>query len=66
MRKELGVQWLGFTDEELEEWFRASGLESPQIDIYGTESKGRELPATFVASARKASPSDEWDTEGTT
>jgi len=65
MRKELGVQWLGFTEEELEEWFLASGLDSPQIAIYGTESKGRELPATFVASARKASPPEDWDTEGT-
>ena len=53
MRQELGVQWLGFSEDEIHDWCTACGLAAPQISIYPTESRGRELPATFIACARR-------------
>jgi ArsR family transcriptional regulator len=52
MRQELGVHWLGFADDEVEGWFAAAGLVAFERDIHQVPSAGRDLPATFIASAR--------------
>jgi ArsR family transcriptional regulator len=52
MRQELGVLWMGFEPDELRGWFAAAGL--PALDVEETPSlaRGRDLPATLIASAR--------------
>jgi ArsR family transcriptional regulator len=57
MRQELGVAWLGFSDDEVRTWFDEAGLEHVDIQVYEGLSSGRDLPATFIASGRKAAPS---------
>jgi ubiquinone/menaquinone biosynthesis C-methylase UbiE len=53
MREELGVLWLGFPPEEVDGWFREVGLERVRVETLTARSPTRELPATFIASARK-------------
>jgi ArsR family transcriptional regulator len=53
MQQELGLLWLGFEPEALREWIDAAGLEPPRIEEYPSDAR-RDLPASFVASARKA------------
>ncbi len=53
MRNELGALWLGFETDDIRSWFSAAGLDDPDIEIREPSSGGRELPATFIASARK-------------
>jgi ArsR family transcriptional regulator len=53
MRQELGVLWLGFLEDEVRGWFEASGLEAFQIETQEPLSRGRDLPASFIASARR-------------
>ena len=53
MREELGVLWLGFASEEIHEWFAAAGLRDVRVEHFASPSPGRDLPATFIASARK-------------
>jgi ArsR family transcriptional regulator len=53
MREELGVHWLGFETDEVRGWFREAGLGDAEIEIHEGISAGRDLPATFIASARK-------------
>lgn len=53
MREELGVLWLGFDLEEVESWFRAAGLTRLEMERYDPVSRGRDLPGTFIASARR-------------
>ncbi len=55
MRQELGVLWLGFSTEELQEWFRSAGVPDVRVDVQEGRSRGRDLPATFIASARRSS-----------
>ncbi len=52
MREELGVLWLGFPPEEIRGWMTDAGLEDTQVWEFASPSRGRELPATFLASAR--------------
>jgi len=52
MRQELGVHWLGFREEEVEGWFEAAGLAALHREVHQVPSAGRDLPATFIASAR--------------
>jgi len=52
MRQELGVHCLGFTGEEVEAWFAAAGLCGFQREVHQAPAAGRDLPATFIASAR--------------
>jgi ArsR family transcriptional regulator len=52
MRQELGVHWLGFREEEVRGWFEAAGLEALQREVHQAPSAGRDLPATFITSAR--------------
>ncbi|MDH3520341.1 MAG: metalloregulator ArsR/SmtB family transcription factor [Myxococcales bacterium] len=54
MRQELGVTWLGFEQTEVESWFRDAHLEPPLIQIYAGASASRDLPGTFIASARRS------------
>jgi ArsR family transcriptional regulator len=53
MRQELGVLWLGFDPEEVLGWLREAGLASPGVETFEPASPGRELPATFIASAHR-------------
>jgi ubiquinone/menaquinone biosynthesis C-methylase UbiE len=53
MRHELGVTWLGFAEDEVEAWFGDAGLAEVRIESHEGMSAGRDLPATFIASARK-------------
>jgi ArsR family transcriptional regulator len=53
MRDELGVTWLGFEAAELSAWFRAAGLGAPDLEIHAPGARGRDLPATFIAAARR-------------
>jgi len=53
MREELGVQWLGFPPDEVAGWLRAVGLERLRVETIAASSAARELPAAFIASARK-------------
>ena len=54
MREDLGLLWLGFEPESMIEWLAEAGLESPRIKQYESNAK-RDLPDSFVASARKPS-----------
>jgi ArsR family transcriptional regulator len=53
MREELGVLWLGFLPEEVVAWLTAAGLVAPRVEQVASPSPARELPATFIASARR-------------
>ena len=52
MRQELGVHWLGFSEDEVEGWFAAAGLDDFHREVHQAPAAGRDLPATFIASAR--------------
>jgi ArsR family transcriptional regulator len=52
MRQELGVVWMGFDPDELLGWFEAAGLLEPNVQQSESLARGRDLPATFIASAR--------------
>jgi ArsR family transcriptional regulator len=52
MRQELGVHWLGFAEDEVAGWFEDAGLTALRREVHQAPSAGRELPATFIASAR--------------
>lgn len=54
MEQELGLVWLGFEPETLRGWLEGAGLEALRIQQYASEAT-RDLPASFVASARKPS-----------
>ncbi len=53
MRGELGVQWLGFEPSEIEAWCHAAGLERVRSEAFQPPASQRELPATFLARARR-------------
>jgi ubiquinone/menaquinone biosynthesis C-methylase UbiE/DNA-binding transcriptional ArsR family regulator len=53
MRQELGVTWLGFSADEIAEWFARTGLLDFQLHEHEGLSSGRDLPATFIASGRR-------------
>jgi len=53
MREELGVLWLGFPPEEVVAWFSAAGLVGARVEQVASPSHPRDLPATFIASARR-------------
>ena len=54
MREELGVQWLGFPPDEVRGWLERAGLAGARIEREDPGDRGRDLPATFIASARRA------------
>jgi ArsR family transcriptional regulator len=53
MRQELGVAWLGFDLSEVESWFTAAGLDGFACEEHAPHGGSRDLPATFIASARR-------------
>jgi ubiquinone/menaquinone biosynthesis C-methylase UbiE len=53
MRQELGVVWMGFDPDELRGWFEGAGLPDPSIHETESLARDRDLPATFIASARR-------------
>ncbi len=55
MREELGVVWLGFSAAELENWFAGVGLVDFRLEEHAGLASSRDLPATFIASGRRAS-----------
>jgi len=55
MRDELGVSWLGFSAEEVADWFLAVGLIDFRLEEHAGLASSRDLPATFIASARRPS-----------
>ncbi len=52
MRQELGVAWLGFDLHEVEAWLRQAGLVGVSCETQPALSSARDLPGTFIASAR--------------
>lgn len=53
MRQELGVTWLGFAADEVAEWFAQVELVDFRLEQHAGLSSARDLPATFIASARR-------------
>jgi ArsR family transcriptional regulator len=53
MSQELGVTWLGFDPAEVAAWFAQAGLDAPNIEVQAGRSAARDLPAAFIASARR-------------
>jgi ArsR family transcriptional regulator len=54
MRDELGVLWLGFSEPEVRGWFADAGLEGFRLDAIAAPAPARDLPASFIASGRRA------------
>ena len=55
MRQELGVCWLGFSAQEVADWFDQVGLVDFRHEEHAGLSSSRELPGTFIASGRRPS-----------
>jgi ubiquinone/menaquinone biosynthesis C-methylase UbiE len=53
MRQELRVVWLGFPEETVRDWFQQAGLGDPRIEVEDSAPRSRDLPDTFIASARR-------------
>ncbi len=53
MREELGVQWLGFPLDDLRGWLADAGLDEPVVEREAPRDRERDLPATFIVSARR-------------
>ena len=53
MRQELRVVWLGFPEDTLRDWFDQAGLPDVQIEREAPASRAKELPSTFIATARR-------------
>jgi ArsR family transcriptional regulator len=53
MRDELGVKALGFEIEQIREWINAAAMVDLHIQIEAPAAKGRDLPSTFIATARR-------------
>ncbi|MEE3332579.1 MAG: metalloregulator ArsR/SmtB family transcription factor [Myxococcota bacterium] len=53
MRHELGVQWQGFETDEVESWLTDCGMTGVRVEVHEPRTRGRDLPATFIASARR-------------
>jgi ubiquinone/menaquinone biosynthesis C-methylase UbiE len=56
MKQELGVLWMGFAPAEVEGWLDAAELTDVAIEEIPSQSHGRDLPATLIASARVPEP----------
>ncbi len=53
MREELGVKSLGFEVEQIRHWISDLGMVDVQIQVEAPAAKGRDLPSTFIATARR-------------
>jgi len=52
MEQELGVIWKGFASDTIRDWFSAAGLVEIEIEESESLAQERDLPSTFIASAR--------------
>jgi ArsR family transcriptional regulator len=55
MRQELGVVWMGFAPGEVAGWLEDAGLEQVRVEVQPETLRGGDLPATFIADARRPS-----------
>ncbi len=53
MRERLGVLWQGFPLDTVREWFDGADLVDLDIEVDEPGGKGHDIPATFIAAARK-------------
>jgi ArsR family transcriptional regulator len=53
MRQELGVVWMGFAPEEIASGLAEAGLEHVRVEVQAPAQRGGDLPATFIADARR-------------
>ncbi len=53
MRQELRVVWLGFPQETVQAWFDQAGLLDVRINVEASSPRAKDLPDTFIASARR-------------
>jgi hypothetical protein len=45
--------WLGFPRDTVETWLEQAGLEDVRIEVERSSPRGKDLPDTFIASARR-------------
>jgi hypothetical protein len=45
--------WMGFAPDEIATGLAAVGLEHVRIEVQTPAQRGRDLPATFIADARR-------------
>jgi len=53
MRQELRVVWLGFSQATIREGLEQAGLDDVRIEVEPAAPRGKDLPDTFIASARR-------------
>lgn len=53
MREEIGVKSLGFDLNQVRGWIEAMGMVDIRIQVEAPATKGRDLPSTFIATARR-------------
>ena len=53
MQQKLNTHWQGFAEDLLRGWLAQAGFVEILIEVHATESRGDDIPATFVASATK-------------
>jgi ArsR family transcriptional regulator len=53
MKRDFGVRWMGFSDDDVREWFAQAGLPAPWVQENPARTRDRDLPGTFIASARR-------------
>lgn len=53
MKRDLGVRWMGFAQDDVRDWFAGAGLPEPAVQETPARSRDRDLPGTFIASARR-------------
>jgi ArsR family transcriptional regulator len=54
MKEELGVLWQGFPLDHVQRWFDEAGLVDRKIEVNEIPDTAKDLPASFIATARKA------------
>ncbi len=54
MRQELGVHWLGFETEQIEQWFADAGLVDVRLETRAELAGTRDLPRTFIVSGTRS------------
>ena len=53
MKRDFGVRWMGFSQDDVAGWFEHAGLDQPLVHEYPPRARDRDLPGTFIASARR-------------
>ena len=44
---------LRFAEDEVVDWLAGAGLSGARVDVLEAHGRGRDLPATFIASAQR-------------